>query len=385
MKVGGKRTADRVDAVIGQIYDAAGAADQWPVVIKSLCELVEAKSGVIWFKELASDRVPLFLTYNQDPRAPSLYAQYFHRHDVWFNAAADKPVGYVTNGEDLISWQDLTRTEFYNDFLKHFDCDRIGTVRLVKSDRWISHCSLFRPGRRDSFEDDKLRLLATLTPHLRRAVTLHLRLASIDGEHRIAEATLDAMALGVVVLDRAGHPVFVNRSGQQILQRRDGLQLDHKGLSCLCHTETAQLRQKLQAAAEIVDGHPQNGSLMLVVSRRSATSHYILTIAPLRGAAFDRLGGTGTAAIFIADPDRAPETPHDFFVRLYTLTPAEARLAEALANGATLDDLATRFGVQKVTLRSQLQQVFRKTGTSRQADLAVLVHRDLSPQFRLQI
>jgi DNA-binding NarL/FixJ family response regulator len=53
----------------------------------------------------------------------------------------------------------------------------------------------------------------------------------------------------------------------------------------------------------------------------------------------------------------------------YGLTAAEARLASMLMGGLALAQIASRLGVSRNTLRSQLHHIFRKTGTRRQAEL----------------
>lgn len=57
----------------------------------------------------------------------------------------------------------------------------------------------------------------------------------------------------------------------------------------------------------------------------------------------------------------------------FGLTRAEARLALALAAGRSLAEAAELFGRKLSTIRSQLQQIFAKTGASRQAELVVLL------------
>ena len=60
----------------------------------------------------------------------------------------------------------------------------------------------------------------------------------------------------------------------------------------------------------------------------------------------------------------------------FGLTKAEARLALRLAEGSSLASAAHAFDVKLTTIRSQLQQVFAKTGTSRQTELvAMLLNR----------
>jgi DNA-binding CsgD family transcriptional regulator len=57
----------------------------------------------------------------------------------------------------------------------------------------------------------------------------------------------------------------------------------------------------------------------------------------------------------------------------FGLTKAEARLAMRLAEGSSLVSAAQAFDVKLTTIRSQLQQVFAKTGTSRQSELVAML------------
>jgi DNA-binding CsgD family transcriptional regulator len=57
----------------------------------------------------------------------------------------------------------------------------------------------------------------------------------------------------------------------------------------------------------------------------------------------------------------------------FGLTKAEARLALRLAEGTSLASAAQAFDVKLTTIRSQLQQVFAKTGTSRQSELVAML------------
>jgi DNA-binding CsgD family transcriptional regulator len=68
-------------------------------------------------------------------------------------------------------------------------------------------------------------------------------------------------------------------------------------------------------------------------------------------------------------------------MRLLGLTPAEARVAKALARGATLAEIAGEFNLSMKTVRMQLRSIFAKTETHRQSDLvALLTQIFLTPQ-----
>ena len=65
--------------------------------------------------------------------------------------------------------------------------------------------------------------------------------------------------------------------------------------------------------------------------------------------------------------------------RIFSLTPAEARLLQHLVTGASLTEAATALGVTEATARTHRNHIFTKTGVSRRNDLLVLVTRLVPP------
>ena len=59
--------------------------------------------------------------------------------------------------------------------------------------------------------------------------------------------------------------------------------------------------------------------------------------------------------------------------RLWDLTAAEAQLALALADGATLEEIASRTGISQETARVHLKRTLAKSGTHRQSELVRLI------------
>jgi len=57
----------------------------------------------------------------------------------------------------------------------------------------------------------------------------------------------------------------------------------------------------------------------------------------------------------------------------FGLTPAEARLAVHLVTGESLRSAAAKLSISYETARSQLKNIFNKTGTCRQAELVVVI------------
>jgi len=61
------------------------------------------------------------------------------------------------------------------------------------------------------------------------------------------------------------------------------------------------------------------------------------------------------------------------FARAFGLSPAEARLAELLASGSSLEDTRDSLGITRETARSRIKTVFEEAGTHRQGQLVALL------------
>lgn len=98
----------------------------------------------------------------------------------------------------------------------------------------------------------------------------------------------------------------------------------------------------------------------------------IVNLLPVRGASRDLF--FQAASIMVLMPVGAGNSPSPGLLQgLFDLTPTEARVAKAIGEGLTLAELAQRLGVSRETVRSHLGSVFRKTGTTRQSTLAILL------------
>ena len=78
-------------------------------------------------------------------------------------------------------------------------------------------------------------------------------------------------------------------------------------------------------------------------------------------------------------PGETPVVEIDRVAQWFGLTPAEARLAVALARGDTLQDYAALRAVSLNAVRFLLKGIFRKTGATSQAQLVALLARLPAP------
>jgi DNA-binding CsgD family transcriptional regulator/PAS domain-containing protein len=224
-----------------------------------------------------------------------------------------------------------------------------------------------------AFSRENLESMRLIAPHLDRALRLQMRLNSADLQAKRISGALDALTLGVVLVNGSGRPLWLNKRAEEITSRSTAIRLCSTGLA-------GHRRSDTQSLHDLIKGAVSSGKHGLLAINRGSELRPLLFIAvPLKPPdTRDIHDQSVCGVIFISDPDRTDRPTAEHLQRAFGLTYREAQTAMAIANGHGLKTAARSMGVAVTTARSQLQQAFIKTGTSHQAELAALVHKALT-------
>jgi DNA-binding CsgD family transcriptional regulator len=184
-------------------------------------------------------------------------------------------------------------------------------------------------------------------------------------------AVLNLVVWGVIITDPQGKPLLVNRAAGEIIAERDGLNIYSAKLAAARPCDTAAIRRLIAAASDTVDDKDSPGIMSL--SRPSMRRPLAIAVSSLRTSRTWLAESRPSAIVFIRDPERAATVCPAFIQQLYCLTPAEAAVAALTASGDGLLGVCEKLQITQATARTHLQRVFRKTGTSRQAQLTRLL------------
>ena len=201
---------------------------------------------------------------------------------------------------------------------------------------------------------------------------MQMRLATAAFVNGPLEQAINGIAAGLLLLDRRGEAAAMNAAAARILAQDVGLSIGRRRLTAR-HRHQDWLLQRAIARAIAPLALDRVGEALTLTGPDGAGSVSIL-ISPLpsersRREAFSAIGMLG-------EPSRgARENVIDFVQAVYGLTPAEARLAQAIAAGTALKDYAEAAGVSINTVRTHLAHIFTKTDTKRQSDLVRLFAR----------
>jgi DNA-binding CsgD family transcriptional regulator len=288
------------------------------------------------------------------------------------------PPGAFSTSRDLVADEVLLANRGYREhFVAHGIRDIAGLVLQADRERLTLFSLLCaEPPHRPSTR--MRRLLERLAPHLQRAVALAQRFDEAREATRLAEGALEVLSVGVLALDAGGRILHANEQARRILEAGDALFDSPGGVRGIHASDTQRLRAALRRVAA---GDAPQGEVVRL-ERVDGAPYAAIVRSPAQLPADGALIRARCAAVvFLLDPDHGAAPSLSLLTHLYGLTPAEARLAVALASGETLAEIAEGRGLRKSTVRTQLLGVFAKTGTDRQSALVGLLSRlGLLPQ-----
>lgn len=356
---------DHISALIGDIYDAALTTDRWPVLLNRLSETLASAGVSLFVRDLKAEEVPRQAAESMDPDLAEEGETYHLRIKVSAKRAGRGDAGMGAGGGPALS-------DAAGKALAPADSIVLGC--FVSRDKPVgSLVGIKRLEEQDAAAQWDAAMLRSLAPHLRRAFELHKQFLSLNAQRSATKRVLDHMPIGVLLVDRRGRVLTTNASADEIVAQGDGLTIERGGVRGEGGQETKALRALISdAAASSGANGPDVGGAM-TLGRPSMRRAYWVLVAPLRGRLAEEEGVPGIVALFVCDPERRHEIPTQALEAFFGLTPAEIRLLEALVNGMSLEEASEEFQVSKNTLRTQLHQIFRKTGTSRQSEVIKLV------------
>ena len=364
--------SDSLLGAVEEIYGAALDPARWPDTLDRVASLTGSQHAHFFISD-SRTLIPSLAAVGHAMPESLLHEfhGYYQALDPRTEAGLRLPAGVFYPDSALCDPAAFERSEFCNDFYRRCGSRWMAGAMLERTEICTSGFAIVRTPRQGPFEPRDLRLLERLRPHLTQAARIHQRLAGHAREAALDLAAFDQLEVGIVLLDRAARPVRWNRAADEILAARDGLGLGRQGLVAASRHADVLLQRALAAASIDARGGRSPAPAALAIERPSLERPYEVLVAPL--GALRSADPAAGILVLITDPATMSELPAALVARLHGLTPAEARVAVALAAGRSLAEIAQASGYTRDAARGHLKQIFQKTGTHRQAELVVLL------------
>lgn len=209
--------------------------------------------------------------------------------------------------------------------------------------------------------------LDALRPHLARSALMSSRL-----EFERINAAVDALRM-------VGLPAAVLAGDATVLVANElleqfGSQIVVAAFDRLRLANPAAQKQLDAALTMARLAGPSQASQSFPLPREDEAPPAVVHLLPIRGNARD-IFARASFFVIVTPIDTKSVPTAEMIAGLFDLSPAEARVARALASGADVGETADRLGLGRETVRTHVKSIFGKTGLSRQADLLALLAR----------
>jgi DNA-binding CsgD family transcriptional regulator len=255
----------------------------------------------------------------------------------------------------------LKQTEFYADWGRRNDVVFTIAANLNLNNKAFFYMALSNGERRGSHSAAIAELMALLIPHVRRATHLQMRLLEVGA----LGSALDALTIPVMFLDSGCRVLEMSRLAEEVLRRRDGLELRRGAVELPANPANASLQREVHEFFK-EDGpsgrmfripRPSNGEFIAVLLKPGQRQ---FALSP------------GKVILMLIDPNGQSKDGLTLASALYRLTPAEGAFVRILVETGSLDATIEIRRISRNTARTQMASIFRKTGTNRQGQLIKL-------------
>ncbi len=365
---------------IDHIHGAAIGDMGWSHALESVCDFLGARAadlnmfdadtlGYLAFHPARVD--PFVLTYiadymsdvtHENPRVAQLYLPMAE--------------GRIVADSDVWTQRELGRMPFFADFLRPWGTfDSLNTwVRRGSDGSPLIALAVHYRQQDCPPQAEHRRRLALLLPHIRRACATAEKLDEALLRARGLEQAVEHAREPVVLLSDSARVLHASGEARALLQREPGMFIARdETLRFRRPAHQDALRSALRRCRPDATGWQEGCAAPAerLVIPRPVGAPLVVTIQPLPGARHHR--SAAVAALFIHAPQAVALDEVGALREAYGLTPAEIQVVCGLVNGASLKKLAQQREISYETVRSQLRQIFAKTGTHRQSALVGLV------------
>lgn len=378
-------SADAYANLIGHAYDVGADPTGWQPFIDQLRAVFASKLALVQYYDHQDPARSFVLASglgHEFVDAVNAHWDGFEGrlHDPVWEVVRTAPAGTVTANVDIQPLAQARRMEVHRRLAAPWDLDYFLTGVVANGPATSAFVTLGRTSDARGFgADERQRLGDGVLGHLGRNLVLRSQFDRSRSRASVLGAVLDALPTGVLVFDRAGRPILVNRRAEELLAGRADIFLHSRRLIAADTRIQRALDRSLDRALDAARPAPEPRHLPLpVIVRRDAREPGVrLTFTPLRGRCrgdFESALPPAARCVALLEAIEPAELPgRSALAARFGFTSAEDRLCRLLLAGRTLQDAADQLEVSRNTAKTHLARIFDKTGVRSQVGLVSLL------------
>lgn len=378
------------DSLLASLYGSVLEPDTFLPTLTSINRWLDCDGvHVIGLDRAVSQMLVSMVVGKHLQDAEDLYKSYYRSIDPRASLPLASSPGVLIACHDYFDDQYVKRSEFYQDFL------------IPHGPRYVMGGNIFHEGSRDimiafnhlvgrpEFSKEKKARVNALLPHFMKWTEMMMQAGRLRSAMSAGAHALQTLDQGVIAFDDQLRVIYANAVADSIL----GLGLIRKGLGL-------QISSGVDAEQRIKRVHTTriSESFMAIQTKGGQVAPMFVSVFAVspEGAGNHRTppgmqGMSGASSlltsseslfnglsrpnlvVLLRKADEAKPIGAEHLRQLFGLTPAEAKLAVALAQGVTVTDYADQNKVSINTIRTQVRSLLSKTGAKSLAGLVRLL------------
>jgi DNA-binding CsgD family transcriptional regulator len=365
-----------LSALISDIYDCAIEPQRWPATLAKIARLLDAEYAALTLADRSDPNN--IKTWRVAP--PPWDSQEIRRVNLNFGLETpgvqavldgdlDAPYATLLNMDEEV----FKSTRFYREWAAPLGLRDACVTKFSDSVDRFGLFTVVTSARRDIISVADCKLIAMLSPHVRRAALIGDLLNHAQIAANSYRSALNVLKTPAFLTDQFGNLKFANSAGASLLAACPGKDdLSGSMLRAAAPEARSCLADAIVRAATS-DATELGGHGIGIPLSAPGTAPLIGYVLPLANSDVRGAFGTATVAVFLSTKAQDALPSVAALSGLFDLTPAEARVMLRVGSGAAVGEVAVALGVSENTVKTHLQRVFVKTGTNKQPQLVTLL------------
>jgi DNA-binding CsgD family transcriptional regulator/PAS domain-containing protein len=355
--------------------------------------MTRIKTGNVDPKELLAEMLKIFQSYdaeffpsNQSSNGVDLsnsfsikegkadlvkYVDHYWRYDPLYSAQfSTKPTNQVFKTDDVISYSQLKKLDYYREYLQQINWFGELVIRLCTNEGYWGTISISRSSKQPYFNHTDVQKAEFLLPYLINTFEATMFFSKINGERKAFEQWLESRPEGIILLDTKLQPVFYNNKARQM--SRPLSEIKSESLIKYQNADITLPQSIAEDCQRLADSRDSNQSLPnnRIINTKNGDRYYI------RYTLINQLCQEILLPYFIIhmnDLTNKTDEPGVVLLKNYGLSEQEEKIAQYTGQGLTNKEIGKKLGISQFTVQSHLRNIFEKTGIKRRSQLANLI------------
>lgn len=342
-----------VTRLIEMLYDEGVKNNKWAYVASYIAQIFDANHCAIYVRSIENPVVSMIEGVN-GPNSSRVKEFVGKPHlSPFYTQIRNTEVGSILSNSDIVYNADESARK--KAALKELDIDSFMITPVLRNNDVEGVIRISRNEQHEPFSDAEKLKLQNLLPTISNALTI-ANDAIVNKKLLRTYDVLNHLGRAGVIVNSALQVISSNSEFDSLANEQDFIEVENEQLSFSAYQELIQLESQIKSDAECPSP--------LLFTSTSNQSQFSVSTKKLISTDLET-----TSCYLITFNTQNLSYRSKVYSEMFTFSKAELELALHLSIGLSLTEIATQKSVSKHTVRSQLKNIFKKTGAHSQNEL----------------